>query len=117
MLSGASPGERTRAIAALAAASAVIINPTFDGFNLVAKEALLSASQGVVVLSSNAGAYEYLAPAVEPIEPFDVSGTAASLEAVLVDGKRPDAGSVTKAREAVGADTPGKWLAGVLLPK
>jgi trehalose 6-phosphate synthase len=116
LLSDASPGERSRAIAALAAASAVMINPTFDGFNLVAKEALLSASQGVVVLSSNTGAYEYLAPAVEPIEPFDVSGTAATLEAVLVDGKQPDAGSVTKAREAVRADTPGQWLAAVLLP-
>jgi trehalose 6-phosphate synthase len=117
LLSAMSPRQRGRAIATLAAASAVLINPTFDGFNLVAKEALFLADRGVIVLSTNAGAHEYLAAAVEPIEPFDVSGTAATLEAVMVAGKKPDAGSVTKARETVRADTPGKWLAAVLLPE
>jgi trehalose 6-phosphate synthase len=117
LLSDASPRERSRAIAGLASASAVLINPTFDGFNLVAKEAMLVAGPAAILLSTNAGAHEYMASAVEPVEPFDVSGTANALEAVMVTGKKPDIDSVTRTREAVRADTPVKWLTAVLLPE
>jgi trehalose 6-phosphate synthase len=114
LLSDGSPRERNRAIAGLASASAVLINPTFDGFNLVAKEAMLLAGPAAILLSTNAGAHEYMASAVEPVEPFDVSGTASALEAVMVAGQKPDIDSVSRTREAVRADTPVKWLTAVL---
>lgn len=58
----------------------VLINPTYDGFNLVAKEALLLGDLPSVVLSRTAGAYEQLARAVVPVDPFDVNETGNALE-------------------------------------
>ena len=60
------------------------------------------------------GAHEYVASAVESVEPFDVSGTASALEAVMVAGQKPDIDSVSRTREAVRADTPVKWLTAAL---
>ncbi len=53
------------------------MNPTLDGMNLVAKEALYLGERAPLLLSVNAGAYEQLAGHVTPIEPFDVESTAA----------------------------------------
>jgi hypothetical protein len=58
---------RNRAVAALSQAAAVLINPTYDGFNLAAKEALLLSDRATILLSRNAGAFEQLAPAVLPL--------------------------------------------------
>jgi len=48
--------------------------------NLVAKEgALVNATEGVIVLSENAGAHEELRGHVLSINPFDVEATAQAL--------------------------------------
>ncbi len=108
------PETRTRALATLSRADAVLVNPTFDGFNLVAKEALLVGQNPTVLLSTTAGAYEHLAPGVHPIEPFDVSGTASALESVLGPaGHSPPAAAATL-RESIRRDRAADWLDSLL---
>jgi trehalose 6-phosphate synthase len=52
--------------------------------NLVAKEgALLNGRDGVLLLSEEAGAFDELGAFAIPVEPFDVSGTAAALRRAL----------------------------------
>jgi trehalose 6-phosphate synthase len=106
--------HRHRAVAALGTASAVLINPTYDGFNLVAKEATLLGDDATVLLSRTAGAYDYLAPAVRALDPFDVTATADALQAALVDGVRPDAVARARVRAGIVADSAQAWLAAVL---
>jgi trehalose 6-phosphate synthase len=82
------PGDNSqhRVVAALQLSSTTLVNPTYDGLNLVAKESLLFAPAAPVVLSVNAGAYETLAPYTVGIDPFDVSATATAVGAAL-DGQ------------------------------
>ena len=62
----------------------LLVNPVFDGLNLVAKEApLLNGRDGVLVLSENAGAYEELASWAVGVGPLDVSAQADALYAAL----------------------------------
>jgi trehalose 6-phosphate synthase len=70
---------RNCVVAALSSADLTLVNPTLDGMNLVAKEALYVAERAPLLLSVNAGAYEQLAPHVTPIEPFDVESTALTM--------------------------------------
>ncbi len=76
-----------RSIAALQLADAVLVNPIRDGLNLVAKEAILVSDDAVLVLSTEAGAYEELGGAgAIGINPFDVGATADALhEALTMD--------------------------------
>jgi trehalose 6-phosphate synthase len=62
----------------------LLVNPVFDGLNLVAKEAfLLNERDGVLVLSENAGVYEELGEWALTVNPFDVSGQAEALYTAL----------------------------------
>jgi len=55
----------------------LLVNPVFDGMNLVAKEGpLLNRKKGVLILSENAGAHDELGRYALSINPFDVSATA-----------------------------------------
>jgi trehalose 6-phosphate synthase len=76
-----------RSLAALTLSDVLLVNPVRDGLNLVAKEGpLLNASDGVLVLSRQAGAWEELAldgGGALGINPFDVAGTADALHAAL----------------------------------
>ncbi len=80
-----------RVIAALEMSDATLVNPTYDGLNLVAKESLLVAPRAPLVLSVNAGAYETLAPYALPIDPFDIDGTAHALRQALGGAGLPPA--------------------------
>jgi len=69
-----------KAIAALKNFDVLLVNPVYDGLNLVAKEgALVNQKDGVIVLSENAGAYEELREHVLSVNPFDVEATAAAM--------------------------------------
>jgi len=79
-------GESERkAMAMLKHFDVLLVNPVYDGLNLVAKEgALVNQVDGVVVLSENAGAHEELREHVLSINPFDVEATAAAMHAGLM---------------------------------
>jgi trehalose 6-phosphate synthase len=69
-----------KAIAALKNFDVLLVNPVYDGLNLVAKEgALVNQKDGVIVLSENAGAHEELRGHVLSVNPFDVEATAAAI--------------------------------------
>ena len=74
-------GESERkAMAALKNFDVLLVNPVYDGLNLVVKEgALVNAVAGVIVLSENAGAHEELRGSVLSVNPFDVEATAAAM--------------------------------------
>ncbi len=74
-------GESERkAIAALKNFDVLLVNPVYDGLNLVVKEgALVNRTDGVIVLSENAGAHEELRGSVLSINPFDVEATAEAI--------------------------------------
>jgi trehalose 6-phosphate synthase len=72
------------ALAAYGLYDVLMVNPTFDGMNLVAMEGpLLNRRQGVLVLSRNAGAYWRLGRYAVPVNPFDLDETAAALARAL----------------------------------
>jgi trehalose 6-phosphate synthase len=69
-----------QALAGLAIADVILVNPLVDGMNLVAKEAaVVNERDGVLVLSETAGAYEQMADGVLPVAPADIVGTADAL--------------------------------------
>ena len=109
------PGEtRQPGVAALRQASAVLVNPTYDGLNLVAKESVLLSETSAILLSRTAGAYEQLAAAVAPLDPFDVMGTAEAIEAALIGGIRADPAAAGRVRDQVLTEDAHGWFRAVL---
>jgi trehalose 6-phosphate synthase len=73
-----------RSVAGYKQFDVLLVNPVFDGLNLVAKEAfLVNERDGVLVLSENAGVHEQLAPWSLTVNPLDVSGQADALHEAL----------------------------------
>ncbi|MGH7903879.1 MAG: alpha,alpha-trehalose-phosphate synthase (UDP-forming) [Candidatus Dormibacteraceae bacterium] len=73
-----------RAVAAYRNFDVLLVNPIYDGMNLVAKEGMLvNRTDGVLVLSENAGAHEELGTHALTINPFDVDATADALYEAL----------------------------------
>jgi trehalose 6-phosphate synthase len=104
--------DRERSVAALSRYDVLLVNPIRDGLNLVAKEGpLVNTTDGVVVLSREAGAWEELYPAAVGINPFDVSETARALELALGMDGAGRAGRASTLREIVLARTAEDWLA------
>jgi len=101
-----------RSVAALRRADVVLVNPVRDGLNLVAKEAaVVNQRDGVLVLSPEAGAWDELADAVVPCDPFDVAGTADALHRALgLDGEERRS-LAARWRDRSTARTPADWLA------
>ncbi len=73
-----------RSLAALSMADVLVVNPVRDGMNLVAKEGPVLSSRGLtLVLSREAGAVAALGDSALVVNPFDVSETAAAIDAGL----------------------------------
>ena len=105
-------GESERkAIAALKNFDVLLVNPVYDGLNLVVKEgALVNRTDGVIVLSENAGAHEELRGSVLSINPFDVEATAEAIFAGLtmpLEGRRR---MNEAAREVVRTNDIARWI-------
>jgi trehalose 6-phosphate synthase len=98
-------------LAAYALYDVLVVNPVFDGMNLVCREGpLLNRRDGVLVLSANAGAAAELAPASLVVNPFDVDATAqAIITAVEIprEERRPRA---ERLRALAGGRRPAQWL-------
>ncbi len=100
-----------KAMAALKNFDVLLVNPVYDGLNLVSKEgALVNGKDGVIVLSENAGAHEELRGNVLSINPFDVEATAAAmyqgLTMTLDDRRRLNEG----ARNVVRTNDIARWI-------
>jgi len=73
-----------RSVAGYKQFDVLLVNPVFDGLNLVSKEAVLvNARNGVLVLSENAGAHEELGEWALTVNPLDIVGQADALYAAL----------------------------------
>jgi trehalose 6-phosphate synthase len=88
-----------QAIAAYKQFDVLLVNPIFDGMNLVAKEApFVNDRDGVVVLSENAGAHEGIGEWTLTINPCDIEGQAEALHEALsmpLEERRRRCGAIT----------------------
>ncbi|HEY1832527.1 MAG TPA: trehalose-6-phosphate synthase [Acidimicrobiales bacterium] len=104
--------DRPRSLAALRCSDVLLVNPVRDGLNLVAKEGpLLNQVDGVLVLSTEAGAYEELAPGALAVNPFDVTGTAEAMHRALTMPAAERAQRAAALRTIVTGRTSADWLA------
>ncbi len=103
------------ALAAYGLYDVLMVNPVFDGMNLVAMEGpVLNRRQGVLLLSRNAGAYSRLGRYALAINPFDVEETADALAAALAmpsDERQRRARGLSR---LVLANPPSRWIGGQL---
>src|SRR5205085_11971853 len=89
-----------QAIAAYKQYDALLVNPVFDGLNLVSKEApRVNGRDGVLILSENAGSHEELGEWALTVNPFDIAGQAEAIaEALAMDaGERRRRGDAIRA--------------------
>ncbi|MGZ3630188.1 MAG: alpha,alpha-trehalose-phosphate synthase (UDP-forming) [Ktedonobacteraceae bacterium] len=79
-----SGNNRTQALAAMQYYDVLLVNPIIDGMNLVAKEGpIVNLTDGVLVLSRTAGAFQQMGKASIPTSPTDVHETAQALYKAL----------------------------------
>ncbi|MGH2740031.1 MAG: alpha,alpha-trehalose-phosphate synthase (UDP-forming) [Actinomycetota bacterium] len=89
----------------------LLVNPVFDGMNLVAKEgALLNRNGGVLLLSKTAGAFAELGRGVVPLDPLDVGGTAEAIEYALAMPAEERARRTRVLRREAARTTPAEWV-------
>lgn len=101
-----------RSVAALQLADVVLVNPVRDGMNLVAKEqALVNRRDAVLVLSTEAGAWDELGHAALAVNPFDVAATADALDAGLSMAPDERRRRHLELAAAARSRTPRDWLA------
>ncbi|HXJ63586.1 MAG TPA: trehalose-6-phosphate synthase [Actinomycetota bacterium] len=100
-----------RAVAAYSLSDVLLVNPVFDGMNLVAMEGpTVNRADGVLVLSRNAGADALLGRHALSVNPFDVQETAEAMYEALhmrADERHRRAAGL---RRAIGANPPVRWV-------
>jgi trehalose 6-phosphate synthase len=98
-------------MAAYSVYDALLVNPVFDGMNLVAKEGpVLNERDGVLILSENAGAFEELGRHALAIDPFDVRQTADAIGAALDMDEGERSRQAAGLRESIEANRLDKWV-------
>jgi len=101
-----------KAVAAYKHYDVLLVNPIFDGMNLIAKEApLVNERDGVLILSENAGAHEELGSFAITINPFDVEAQAEALYQALTMPHDERAFRIQEIKRIVRENDVGKWLA------
>jgi trehalose 6-phosphate synthase len=104
-----------RTVAGLQRYDVLLVNPLKDGLNLVAKEGpVVNQRDGVVCLSREAGAFDELSSAVEPMHPYDIEQMAGALANALALSSDVRAERAARLRSLVQARTPADWLADLL---
>jgi trehalose 6-phosphate synthase len=101
-----------RSLAAYRLADVLLVNPTRDGMNLVAKEVPVCSETGCgLVLSREAGAADELSDDALVVNPYDISATVEALHQALA---MPDSQRRERTERLVTAGTalpPQRWLA------
>jgi trehalose 6-phosphate synthase len=101
-----------RSVAALSLYDVLLVNPLRDGMNLVAKEGpLVNERDGVLVLSSEAGAWDELVDGALGVHPYDVVGTSEALHQALTLEPSERARRAKLLAGAVRRRGPKEWLA------
>jgi trehalose 6-phosphate synthase len=100
-----------RSLAAFTMYDVLVVNPVFDGMNLVAREGpCLNRRAGVLVLSRNAGAAVELAPAALVVNPVDVDRTAHAIADALDMPESERQERARRLRRLARGKPPGRWL-------
>jgi trehalose 6-phosphate synthase len=101
-----------RALAGYRQFDVLLVNPIYDGMNLVAKEGVVcNQRDGVLVLSENAGSHEELGDFALTVNPFDVDETAEALYLGLMMDPPQRRARGDKIRETVRAADINRWVA------
>jgi trehalose 6-phosphate synthase len=104
-----------RSVAAYKGYDVLLVNAVSDGLNLIAKEApLVNERDGVLVLSTNAGACEELGQWAVTVDPFDVAGQAEALHEALELGPEERHARAEAIRAHVREHDLAAWLAAQL---
>jgi trehalose 6-phosphate synthase len=104
--------DRVRALAAMQYYDVLLVNPIIDGMNLVAKEGpVVNQTDGVLVLSRTAGAFQQLAKGSIPTSPTDVGETAQALYKALTLSPEERNAKATIARQAIERSDLNVWMA------
>jgi trehalose 6-phosphate synthase len=100
-----------RALAAMAAADVLVVNPVWDGMNLVAKEGpAVSRRDLALILSRNAGAADDLGPGALLVNPFDTAELAEAIATALELPPDERAKRAALLREGATALPPRDWF-------
>jgi trehalose 6-phosphate synthase len=101
----------TEAVARYKHFDLLMVNPIFDGMNLVAKEApAVNTRDGVVMLSENTGAHEELGDCTLTVNPFDIQEQADTIYRALTMSAEERALRADRLREIVRERDPGVWI-------
>ena len=101
-----------RALAGYRQFDVLLVNPIYDGMNLVAKEGVLcNQHEGVLVLSENAGSHEELGDFALSVNPFDIDETAEALYLGLTMDPTQKRARAERIRETVRAADITRWIA------
>lgn len=100
-----------RVLAAYQIYDVLLVNPIFDGMNLVAKEgAVLNENDGVLILSRNSGAIAELDRGSLAVDPMDIAGTSDAIHAALGMEGRERKQRANALRKAAETRTPSDWI-------
>jgi trehalose 6-phosphate synthase len=100
-----------RALAAMTAADVLIVNPVWDGMNLVAKEGpTVSRRDQVLILSRNAGAADDLGEGALLVNPFDTAELAEAIATAVAMPPEERAKRAALLREGAVALPPQEWF-------
>ncbi|MDP9343245.1 MAG: trehalose-6-phosphate synthase [Actinomycetota bacterium] len=100
-----------RAVAAYGLYDVLMVNPVFDGMNLVAMEGpVVNRNAGAVILSRNAGAFSLLGRHTIGVNPFDVGETARALHTALSMPEEERSRRARALRAVVRRNTPARWV-------
>lgn len=103
--------DYSRSLAGLRLADTLLVNPVYDGLNVIAKQGcVLTDRDAVLVLSRNAGVWEELGSAALGVNPFDVSDTADALDTALDMSGAERARRARRLRKLASIATPESWV-------
>ena len=89
----------------------LVVNPIFDGMNLVAKEApAVNTRDGVVLLSENTGAHEEVGDCTLSVNPFDIQEQADAMHRALTMEAEERRLRAERLRVIVDSRDPGDWV-------
>src|SRR5437879_8670316 len=89
----------------------LLVNPIYDGMNLVSKEGMvLNERDGGLVPAENAGAHEELGEWCLTVNPFDVEATADALHQALTTPLRTRQSWIEAIGQQVRANDIGRWI-------